>query len=342
MANGKAESSLLSVLPTKDLDRVGKYKSAKELWEKFLKLYEEPVEVKADSSMDIEPSSEESEIEKIVGTSLTAEHLPEDAIISSSISIENVAYKMAAMFPSAIERVVLCCTDVCLEERDLTEGLFVVSNADDAVEILLPQWPEKLRQLVRLSFIHPPFIMSSCFLRDYIQVMCTVYAKEKIELLHALIYERKHLALPEIAQPTLIVWGEKDRIFPLELGHSLKRHLGDRAQLVVIKNVGHAVNLEKSREFCENIIKFFHDSSFNDHNWQKFEETLHFCNNSAFCKKAFAEKKAFHFCKLSFYSQLFNLFKAHKGPRQNPISYSYNNFLSVASRSKQIVGFEVG
>ncbi|KAG6483699.1 hypothetical protein ZIOFF_060351 [Zingiber officinale] len=139
---------------------------------------------------------------------------------------------MAAMFPSAVERVVLCCAGMCLEERDLAEGLFVVSNADDAV-------------------------------------MCTVYAKEKIELLHALIYERKHLVLPEIAQPTLIVWGEKYRIFPLELGHRLKRHLGDRAQLVVIRNAGHAVNLEKSREFCENIIKFFHDSSFNDHNWQK-------------------------------------------------------------------------
>ncbi|KAG6492699.1 hypothetical protein ZIOFF_047664 [Zingiber officinale] len=33
-----------------------------------------------------------------------------------------------------------------------------------------------------------------------------------------------------------------------------------------------------------------------------FEETLHFCNNSAFCKKTFAKKKVFHFCKLSFYS----------------------------------------
>ncbi|XP_042387389.1 uncharacterized protein LOC121979464 [Zingiber officinale] len=248
---------------------------------------------------------------------------------------KDVAYKMFAMFPLAVERVVLCCAGVCLEERDLAEGLFVVSNADDAVEILLPQSPEKLRQLVWLSLVHPPRIMPSCFLQDYIQVMCTVYAKEKIGLLHALIYERKHLVLPEIAQPTLIVWGEKDRIFPLELGHRLKRHLGDRAQLVVIRNVGHAVNLEKSREFCENIIKFCHDSSFNDHNLQKFEETLHFCNNSAFCKKAFAEKKAFHFCKLSFCSKLFNLFKSHKDPRQNPIAYS-------SSRSKQIVGFEVG
>ncbi|KAG6506340.1 hypothetical protein ZIOFF_031663 [Zingiber officinale] len=229
---------------------------------------------------------------------------------------------MFAMFPLAVERVVLCCAGVCLEERDLAEGLFVVSNADDAVEILLPQSPEKLRQLVWLSLVHPPRIMPSCFLQDYIQVMCTVYAKEKIGLLHALIYERKHLVLPEIAQIVSSYLGYlKDKLL-------MTMHLGDRAQLVVIRNVGHAVNLEKSREFCENIIKFCHDSSFNDHNLQKdrvffgdeikggfhrhkiglqktnpqFEETLHFCNNSAFCKKAFAEKKAFHFCKLSFCS----------------------------------------
>ncbi|XP_074557122.1 uncharacterized protein LOC141813117 [Curcuma longa] len=181
-----------------------------------------------------------------------------------------VAYKMAALFPSAVERVVLCCAGVCLEERDLAEGLFVVSNLDDAAEILLPQRPEKLRQLVRLSFVRPPRIMPSCFLRDYIQVMCTDYAREKVELLYSLINERKHSVLPEITQPTLIVWGEQDRIFPLELGHRLKRHLGDNAQLVVISNAGHAVNLEKSREFCENIIRFFHGSSaYTDQNGLK-------------------------------------------------------------------------
>ncbi|RWV86687.1 hypothetical protein GW17_00051390 [Ensete ventricosum] len=81
-----------------------------------------------------------------------------------------VAYRMAAMYPTAVERVVLCCAGVCLEERDLAAGLFVVSDLREAIEILLPQRPEKLRQLVRLSFVRPPPVMPSCFLRDYIQV----------------------------------------------------------------------------------------------------------------------------------------------------------------------------
>ncbi|KAF8019771.1 hypothetical protein BT93_G0457 [Corymbia citriodora subsp. variegata] len=57
-------------------------------------------------------------------------------------------------------------------------------------------------------------------------------------------------------QPTLLVWGELDQIFPLELGHRLKRHIGDSAELVVIKNAGHAVNLEKPKEFIMHLKLF--------------------------------------------------------------------------------------
>ncbi|CAL9776928.1 unnamed protein product [Musa acuminata subsp. burmannicoides] len=179
-----------------------------------------------------------------------------------------VAYRMAAMYPTAVERVVLCCAGVCLEERDLAAGLFVVSDLPEATEILLPQRPEKLRQLVRLSFVRPPPLMPSVFLRDYIQVMCKDYLKEKTELIQAVFNERKHSDLPKINQPTLIFWGEQDQIFPLELGHRLQRHLGDNSQLAVISNAGHAVNLEKPKEFCEHIIAFFLDSPHGSHNGQ--------------------------------------------------------------------------
>lgn len=95
-----------------------------------------------------------------------------------------------------------------------------------------------------------------------------------------------------LLQPTLIIWGEQDRIFPLELAHRLERyayayngynfsskkflyelirqlfskrnesyenyrHLGENSQLVVIKNAGHAANLEKSKEVCGHIKAFF-------------------------------------------------------------------------------------
>jgi hypothetical protein len=48
---------------------------------------------------------------------------------------------MAAQFQEKIERVVLCCAGVSLEEKDTNNGLFVVSNLDEAATILLPQTP---------------------------------------------------------------------------------------------------------------------------------------------------------------------------------------------------------
>jgi pimeloyl-ACP methyl ester carboxylesterase len=89
-------------------------------------------------------------------------------------------------------------------------------------------------------------------------------------------------------QPSLIIWGEKDQVFPMELAHRLQRyvslmlpsefsdkmfqqstpqlvvlntiailsrHLGDNSQIVVVKKAGHAVNLEKDKEVCKNIIE---------------------------------------------------------------------------------------
>jgi pimeloyl-ACP methyl ester carboxylesterase len=35
------------------------------------------------------------------------------------------------------------------------------------------------------------------------------------------------------------------------------RHLEGNSRLVVIKNAGHAVNIEKPKEVCRNIIEFF-------------------------------------------------------------------------------------
>ncbi|OVA14217.1 Alpha/beta hydrolase fold-1 [Macleaya cordata] len=172
-----------------------------------------------------------------------------------------VGYSLAAQFPEAVEKAVLCCAGVCLEEKDLRDGLFRVSDLDEAASILLPQTPEKLRTLVGMSFVKPAKTMPSWFLRDFIEVMCTEYIEEKRELLREILKDRRLSNLPKITQPTLIVWGEQDQIFPLELGHRLKRyHLGENAELVVIKNAGHAVNLEKIKEFYKYLKAFLIDN----------------------------------------------------------------------------------
>lgn len=81
-----------------------------------------------------------------------------------------VAYSMAAMFPLSVGKVVLCCAGVCLEEKDMDDGMFQVKSVDEAVSVLLPQTPEMIRQLVRLTFFKPIKLLPTCFLNDFIDV----------------------------------------------------------------------------------------------------------------------------------------------------------------------------
>ncbi|KAJ7956802.1 alpha/beta-Hydrolases superfamily protein [Quillaja saponaria] len=170
-----------------------------------------------------------------------------------------VAYSMAAQFPERLERLVVCCAGVCFEEKDMDEGMFTIKSVDEAVSILLPQTPDKLRDLLRLTFVKPAKGVPSCFLRDFIDVMCKEYLQERKELIQALHKDRKLANLPKIAQPTLIIWGEQDLLFPLELAHRLKRHLDENAQLVIIKNAGHAINAEKPKEMAKHLWSFLID-----------------------------------------------------------------------------------
>ncbi|XP_061336551.1 uncharacterized protein LOC133283672 [Gastrolobium bilobum] len=170
-----------------------------------------------------------------------------------------VAYSMAAQFPQCFDKVVLCCAGVCLEDKDMDEGMFKVKSVDDAASILLPLTPEKMRQLVQLTFFKPIKVLPTCFLKDFIDVMCMEYQQEKKELIQALHKDRNMSDLPKITQPTQIIWGEHDQVFPLELAHRLKRLVGEKAQLVVIKDAGHAINAEKPNELYKSLKSFLID-----------------------------------------------------------------------------------
>ncbi|KAM7517472.1 hypothetical protein LguiB_016434 [Lonicera macranthoides] len=167
-----------------------------------------------------------------------------------------VGYSMAAQFPEAVDRVVIACAGVCMEDKDLDEGLFRVKSVEEAMGILLAQTPEKMRELLKLTFYKPPQKLPSCFLNDFIDVMCTEYLQEKRELILALHKDRKLSNIPKITQPTQIIWGEHDQVFPVELAYRLKRHLGENAELVIIKKAGHAINMEKPKEFFKYIKSF--------------------------------------------------------------------------------------
>ncbi|KAK2389721.1 hypothetical protein P8452_27267 [Trifolium repens] len=172
-----------------------------------------------------------------------------------------VAYSMAAMFPERVVKLVVCCAGVCLEDKDMDDGLFQVKSVDEAVSVLLPQTPEMIKELVKLTFFKPIRTLPNWFLNDFIEVMCIEHRQEKKELIQALHKDRNLSKLPKITQPMLIIWGEHDRVFPLELAHRLKRHVGEKAEaeLVVIENAGHAINAEKPKELYKTLKSFLID-----------------------------------------------------------------------------------
>ncbi|KAK8977519.1 hypothetical protein V6N11_013305 [Hibiscus sabdariffa] len=125
-------------------------------------------------------------------------------------------------------------------------------------EILVPKKPDDLRLLVNLSMCKenalnwvPDFLM-----RQFITLMYDHCRKEKIELANYLVEKKADTNLPVISQETLIIWGDHDKVFPLELAYKLQRHLGSNSRLEIIKNAGHAANMESPDEINRLILSF--------------------------------------------------------------------------------------
>lgn len=61
-----------------------------------------------------------------------------------------------------------------------------------------------------------------------------------------------------INQPTLIVWGEDDKVIPIENGYKLHEAIL-HSQMVVLRNCGHIPQEEKADLFTDLVGRFSHD-----------------------------------------------------------------------------------
>jgi len=61
--------------------------------------------------------------------------------------------------------------------------------------------------------------------------------------------------LHRINVPTLVIWGDKDPIFPLPYGEAVKKHIPG-ARLAILKNCGHLPQIEKPAQLKELLMNF--------------------------------------------------------------------------------------
>ncbi|THU63440.1 hypothetical protein C4D60_Mb01t15770 [Musa balbisiana] len=136
-----------------------------------------------------------------------------------------VAFRMAeGPAAGAVERVAILTAGICLTPEQLRD--FAAKEERDVCELLLPQNAEDLMNLLRRSKYRHPKWIPTFLLQDFIEVMYRNQRMERSELLKKLLEKGIDLdPIPVLNQDTLILWGDKDDIFPLPLAHRLHSHL---------------------------------------------------------------------------------------------------------------------
>jgi len=123
--------------------------------------------------------------------------------------------------------------------------------------LFLPQTVAEARHLQNLGYHKPPSHIPSFVFKDLIRHFNLRY-KERAAVAD---YMDKNLGGPflsqeDITQETLIVWGQYDVLFPVELAERVVNALGTKAQLKIVPDAGHAPNLEKPKEFNQIVLDF--------------------------------------------------------------------------------------
>jgi pimeloyl-ACP methyl ester carboxylesterase len=141
-----------------------------------------------------------------------------------------VAADLAASVPDRIERLVLVDAAVFLIEQHYANHLGGLFRELFQVQL------DFLTMLAADAYRAGPITLLSA-----INQLLTIDFGPKLSLVQA---------------PTLLVWGERDAIVPLEIGKRLCRHLPANNSIVVIKGAGHNPMWDRPRAFNQVVEDF--------------------------------------------------------------------------------------
>ncbi|KAL7592774.1 hypothetical protein Lser_V15G33619 [Lactuca serriola] len=171
-----------------------------------------------------------------------------------------VAYRVAEMWPERVEKVVIASSGVNMRPRDNHE-LLKRANVEKIDELMLPETAAQLRTLFRLAVSNRVY-MPDFFLNDFIDKLYGENRKEKLELLKGLVLGQHDTPnISPLQQEVLLIWGDQDNIFLLDMAKELKEMLGKNASLEVIKKASHAPQLENAKSFNKILYNFLCDST---------------------------------------------------------------------------------
>jgi pimeloyl-ACP methyl ester carboxylesterase len=111
-----------------------------------------------------------------------------------------------------------------------------------------------------LLFHDPKSYVATMVLRDNPDEQQLLAAYQNMTALARVVWDRPYDPklpgrLHRVACPTLLVWGEHDRLVPPAYGEAYRKHIAG-AQMKLIRDCGHLPMFEKEQEFVEAVGKF--------------------------------------------------------------------------------------
>jgi 3-oxoadipate enol-lactonase len=181
------------------------------------------------------------------------EHEQRKRVIMIGISYGSlVAQHFAVLYPEFLSRLVLIST------------FAHKTPYYDAVELSWWKALEAGGYNLMLDIMLPSVLSENYFSHPLVPISAMKEARkglnqgaEAIFNLMKATRERKDFRkdLERINTPTLIIQGEKDLLLPVHMAEEVHKHIRN-SRLVIIKNAGHTLNLEKVPEVCKTILEF--------------------------------------------------------------------------------------
>ncbi|KAM0945974.1 putative alpha/beta hydrolase-1 [Dioscorea sansibarensis] len=153
-----------------------------------------------------------------------------------------VAFKLAEMKPEMVESLVVSGSVIAMTDSISETGLERLGFSSSA-ELLLPESVKGLKALLSVA-AYKNLWFPDCLYRDYLKVMFK-NRKERAELLEGLVVSNKDAVVPSLPQRILLLWGENDNIFNIDLANKMKEQLGEKTTVQGIEKAGHLVHLER-------------------------------------------------------------------------------------------------
>lgn len=168
-----------------------------------------------------------------------------------------VVHELAALHPDRVAKLAIMDSPGRVYTEADHAALLARFEVEDFADVLVPTEPEDIQTLMALGYHKPPRAPRWVH-RQVLEGMYGEFRDEKAALLARLLEQLDELdeRPGKVTQETLLIWGEHDPVFPVEIGERLAAELPEGTRLRVVEGASHAPNLEHGELVAKWLVDF--------------------------------------------------------------------------------------